>query len=326
MVKISVIVPVYNGEKYIKSCLNTLQKQTLKEFEIIVVNDGSSDNSGQVCDELAKKDKRINVIHQNNSGVSNARNIGINSAVGEYICFIDCDDYIDSNYLKVLYDECVNNNVKMSICGIRSVKEDGTLISMKEMKNGIYSSTKALKELFEFKNLNGGPCGKLIHKSLFENNLYFPELKVYEDLIFSYKAIYKAGNVVFTTRCRYYYLHREGIGAMAKFIKEPSTDSIKAAYDILEFIKLKIPSIWDTSFYGVISQVIMYISDIKQIDSKWKKKSSVLYMNETKKLLARYRRELIINKSINSNEKIVFIVLSYSCNIYKFIINKKFGK
>lgn len=325
MVKISVIIPVYNGEKYIKGCLKNLQKQTLKEFEVIVVNDGSRDKSGQVCDELSKEDKRIKVIHQNNYGVSNARNIGINRALGEYICFIDCDDYIDSDYLKVLYDECVNNNVKMSICGIQSVKEDGTLISIKEMKGGIYSSTKALKELFEFKNLNGGPCGKLIHKSLFKNDLYFPELKVYEDLIFSYKAIYKADNILFTNKCKYNYLHRDGVGTMANFIREPSTDIIKAAYDALAFIKLKVPSIWDTSFYGLISQVIMYISDIRQIDNKWKKKSSILYMNETKKLLATYRKELILNKSINNNEKIMFILLSYSCKIYKFITNiKKF--
>ncbi len=323
MIKISVIIPIYNGVKYIKSCLESLQKQTLSEFEVILINDGSIDESGQLCNELAKSDKRIKVIHQKNLGVSNARNKGIDIAVGEYICFIDCDDYIESNYLNVLYNECVNNNVKMSVCSIQSIKENGTSISIKEMKEGIYSSIEALKELFEFRNLNGGPCGKLIHKSLFDNNLYFPDLKVYEDLIFSYKAIYKSGNIIFTSKCKYSYLHREGIGAMAKFIKEPSTDVIEAAYNILDFVKNEVPDIWDTSFYGVISQVIMYISDINNIDTDWKKRSSILYINETKKILSKFRRELISNKTINKNEKLAFIILSYSKNIYKYIISKR---
>ena len=95
--KISIIIPIYNGEKFIEKCIKSIKNQTFKDFEIILVNDGSSDNSGQICDELAKNDNRIKVIHQENLGVSEARNRGIIASKGEYICFIDCDDYIKVN-------------------------------------------------------------------------------------------------------------------------------------------------------------------------------------------------------------------------------------
>lgn len=220
MTKITVIIPIFNGEEYIQSCVEKLLNQTLSDFEIILINDGSTDGTKKICDELKEKDFRIKVIHQDNSGVSNARNKGIKSALGEYLCFIDCDDDIDYDYLELLYDSCINNNVKMSACTIDSIKENRELISSKKIKDGKYNYKKALYELFKFKDFNSGPYGKLMHKSLFESDLKFPNIHTYEDLLFVYKAIYKSQEIYFTNKCKYYYLHRDGIGAMAKFIKK----------------------------------------------------------------------------------------------------------
>ena len=159
MTKITVIIPIFNGEKYIESCVDNLLKQTLSDFEIILINDGSTDGTKKICNELKEKDFRIKVIHQDNTGVSNARNKGIKSALGEYLCFIDCDDDIDNDYLEVLYDSCIDNKVKMSACTIDAIKENRELISSKKLKEGKYNYKKALYELFRFKDFNSGPYG-----------------------------------------------------------------------------------------------------------------------------------------------------------------------
>lgn len=323
MIKISVIIPIFNGEKYIEYCVKCLQNQTLSEFEIILINDGSKDNTANICNKLSEEDYRIKVIHQENSGVSVARNKGIQNANGEYICFIDCDDYLDKNYLELLYNACVNNNVKISACCIESIKENKELISRKSLKEGIYNCEQALEELFKFKDLNAGPCGKLFHKSLFDEELIFPDIHTYEDLLFVYRAIYKSKDIYFVENCKYYYIHRNGVGAMVKFIKNPTTDVIIAAHEILEFIKKNVPNIWDSSFYGMISQVIMYIRDINKIDCKWENESSKIYIRETRKLLSKYRKEIRKNKSIFFKEKMIFIIFSYSSKLYKNIISLK---
>lgn len=325
MIKISVIIPVFNGEKYIEDCVQCLMNQTLSEFEIILINDGSKDNTANICNKLSEEDSRIKVIHQENFGVSIARNKGIQNANGEYICFIDCDDYLDSDYLELLYNACINNNVKISACCIESVNENNELISRKSLKEGLYNSELALEELFKFKDLNSGPCGKLFHKSLFDEDLIFPDIRTYEDLFFVYKAIYKSKGIYFVENCKYYYIHRSGVGAMDKFIKNPTTDVIIVAHEVLEFIKTNVPNIWDSSFYGMISQVIMYISDINKIDCKWENKSSKIYIGETQKLLAKYRKEIRKNKSIFFKEKIMFIIFSYSSRLYKNITKLRKG-
>ena len=319
MPQISVIVPVYNGEKFIEECIKNVLNQTLEEFELIIINDGSTDNTLDICKRNSEIDKKIRIINQENKGVSSARNKGIEQSNGEYICFVDCDDKIEDNYLEELYNTCEENNVKISCCTIESIDNKGNIISSRFMEDGYYKKIDALDELFKFRGLNWGPCGKLFHKSLIKGNLKFPNLHVYEDLSFVYKAIYSSEGIYFTNKCKYYYIHRQNVGAMDKFIKYPTTDVITISYEILEFIKKQSLPIWDTSFYGVISQVIMYINDINKIDCKWEKEESKNYIKETRKLLGKYRIDLLRNKTIYYKEKIIFLILSFSPRLYKII-------
>ena len=319
MIKVSVIVPVYNGEKFIEECIKNVLNQTLEEFELIIVNDGSTDNTLDICKRNSEVDKRIRIINQENEGVSSARNKGIEQSNGEYICFVDCDDKIEESYLEELYNTCKDNNVKISCCTIESIDNKGNIISSRFMEDGYYKKIDALDELFKFRGLNWGPCGKLFHKSLIKGNLKFPNLHVYEDLSFVYKAIYSSEGIYFTNKCKYYYIHRQNVGAMDKFIKYPTTDVITISYEILEFIEKQSLPIWDTSFYGVISQVIMYINDINKIDCRWEKEESKNYIKETRKLLGKYRIDLLRNKTIYYKEKIIFLILSFSPRLYKII-------
>ncbi|MGL5568828.1 MAG: glycosyltransferase family 2 protein [Cetobacterium sp.] len=327
MIKVSIIIPIYNGEDYIESCIESIRKQRLEEFEVILINDGSTDNTGNICDVLSKHDTRIKVYHQINKGVSEARNLGLKKANGEYITFIDVDDEISNNYLETLYNLAIKKNKKLVMCSIVSMKENKEIISKKSLNTGNYNYINTMVELLNFKNLNSGPCGKLIHNSIFNYGLKFPEMKVYEDLIFSFELINIEREIYFTDKAEYYYIHRIGVGTMDNFIKEPTIDVIVAIRRIIEYLKdNQLIEILDNSFYSLISQIIMYIGDISKLDVEWNKKQSRLYIHETQKLLSENRKFIIRNKEINQKERVVFIIFSFSSTLYKWVILKKINK
>jgi len=146
MPKISVIVPVYNVEKYLAKCIDSILAQTFTDFECILINDGSPDNSPAICDEYAKKDERMKVIHKENGGVSSARNTGLDIAQGEWITFADSDDWVDENYLELMYSNAIKNNCDLSICGFKSVDEKGNINAVFSIIVPIYKVEKYLDE------------------------------------------------------------------------------------------------------------------------------------------------------------------------------------
>lgn len=128
MKKVSIIIPVYNNEKYVEKCIRSVMEQTYKNLEIIVINDGSSDKSGEILEQLAEKEERIVLIHQENAGVAVARNRGLDLASGEYLTFIDGDDYVETDYIEKLYLRAEEQQSDMVICGLKYVTEDGTIL------------------------------------------------------------------------------------------------------------------------------------------------------------------------------------------------------
>lgn len=309
MVKVSVIVPVYNGGEFIELCIKDILNQTLKSIELILINDGSEDNTLQICQKYAEYDNRITLINQENKGVSTARNNGIDKAMGKYICFIDSDDRIKEDYLENLYSIAEKKDVKIVCCDIECLDKYYKSKSIKTIDEGYYTYLDALEELFKFRNLNWGPCGKLFQLDLVKGKIWFPNVEVYEDLVFVYKTIYIAEKIFYTKKCKYYYVHRENDGAMRKFIKYPTIDIIKVADEAIFFLRDKIPSILDSSFYGLISGVIMYFYNIKQNDKKFKNPNSKLYLKEMRRLILKYKKEFILNKDMHYKEKIKILLL-----------------
>ena len=182
---ISVIVPVYNVENYIAQCIESVIKQTYTKFEIILVNDGSKDNSGKICDEYALKDERIKVIHKENAGVSSARNVGIKQSKGQWITFIDSDDWVEENYLEVLLNLAKSENADISICGYNRVSKERIEKINASGKNEIYDSQEYL-----IKSLNpqiglGFSHMKLIKKSIIKDIEFNDNLAVAEDAFFN---------------------------------------------------------------------------------------------------------------------------------------------
>ena len=182
MEKISIIVPIYNVEKYLEKCIKSILSQTYKNLEIILVDDGSPDKCGMICDKYKEIDDRIIVIHQENKGLSGARNTGLKNANGKYVCFIDSDDYINEHMIETLYENLIKTGSDISICDFFQVKENEN-IKIKKIENAvkIMNKQECLKKLLYHKyKLDIVTWNKLYKQELF-NNIEFPEGKIYED-------------------------------------------------------------------------------------------------------------------------------------------------
>ena len=204
---ISVIVPIYNVCNYLKKCLDSLVLQAYVNIEVILIDDGSTDNSGAICDEFAKLDNRIIVVYQENKGLSNARNAGINIAKGEYITFVDVNDVLDENYIMYLYNACIDNNVKISMCRkdefissdelltIKSDNYSGAIFDSKELQKWVYTKNRSLV-IYSW--------NKLYYRSVLDN-LRFPEGKVFEDSYFTSRVLDTVDKVFFVDNVLYHY-------------------------------------------------------------------------------------------------------------------------
>lgn len=221
MIKISVIVPVYKCEKYIGKCIESLMNQTEKDIEIILVDDGSPDNSGKICDEYSALDNRIKVIHKSNGGVSSARNTGIENALGEYIVFVDSDDWVESQYVEQMVDAKNRYNNYEIMCGYKSVSKENVICEKYcysfEEKESIVHLSKYM--IFIAKILAQSPVNKLFDLSLIkEKKIRFDEsLSLGEDMLFCleyYKAC-KNDSVLCINNCLYNYL-RTGDESLSK--------------------------------------------------------------------------------------------------------------
>ena len=148
MSKVSIVVPIYNVEKYLEQCIDSIINQTLKDIEIILVDDGSPDNCPQICDDYAKKDSRIKVVHKKNGGLSSARNAGIEVATGDYIGFVDSDDYIELDMYEKMYSIAIENNVDFVMSDYYRVSDGGKVIATLDMDEGIYEKNKIKRDIF----------------------------------------------------------------------------------------------------------------------------------------------------------------------------------
>ena len=202
---ISVIVPVYKVEKYLPRCVDSILAQTYKDLEIILVDDGSPDNCGEICDEYALKDSRIKVIHKQNGGLSDARNVGIEAAKGEYISFIDSDDYIAIDYIATLYKLLIDNSAEMSKVNYKTVYDDRGIIESKRKKEAIVYTNHDVERAFLDLKIDSS-CVFLYSRELI-GNTRFIEGKTSEDILFNFEIFKKAKKFVYlpTEKYCYYY-------------------------------------------------------------------------------------------------------------------------
>ena len=207
---ISLIIPCYNAEFSLEKCLKSVIEQDYPTLEIIIIDDGSTDNSSKIYEEFQRKDQRIKIIKQENAGVANARNKGIKSANGEHLCFVDSDDWVEKNYCSELYRLLISENADISIIEASYENLDGEVIFQKPTSSEkVFDGNRALVLLLEDKVLQSHPWGKL-YKVSFLKNINFPEnLKCFEDYSTLFKVFDKAIKVVKSNEKLYHYIQHE---------------------------------------------------------------------------------------------------------------------
>lgn len=211
--KLSVIVPVYNVERYLHRCIDSILNQTFKDFELILINDGSTDKSGTICDYYKLKDTRVRVIHKQNNGVSISRNLGLKKSKGEFISFIDSDDYINKYMFESLINIITSENADIACCSFKRVEANVEQCSNNNINHiKIYTAEKALEDYLSYKceqekHLHTVLWNKIYKRELFDN-IEFPSNKIFEDGYVMYKLLGKSNKIVFLDSIYYYYVQR----------------------------------------------------------------------------------------------------------------------
>ncbi len=235
---ISIIVPVYNVENYIKKCLDSLIKQTYKNIEIIVVNDGSQDESEIIIQKECELDKRVLYFKKKNGGLGSARNYGLERAKGKYVCFVDSDDWVSPDFVEQLIGPLIETNSDISICNMNYIFEDGSSRNRTPKINQveILDKNSAIDELLEGKKFRFHACNKMFSMNLFDD-VCFKEGKLFEDVFTTYKLFNKCHQVALVPKTLYFYLQsRQGSILTSKFNERKfdileAMDEIQNTYD-----------------------------------------------------------------------------------------------
>lgn len=208
---VSVIIPVYNVQDYLARCVDAVLAQTYTDLEIILVDDGSLDVSGDMCDDYAAQDSRIRVIHKSNGGLSDARNAGLDVMRGDYVTFIDADDYVHPSFVEVLVDTIKKTKSQIAVCTWQELNDGCSPRKVKthNARCKIYDQEEAINSVFYQRKLNHSACSRLFERRLFDS-LRFPEGALYEDLAVIYPLLVQVDRVALVYAPMYYYMHREG--------------------------------------------------------------------------------------------------------------------
>ena len=311
---ISVIIPVYNVEKYLEKCIKSVINQTYKNLEIILVNDGSTDSSGEICNKFLKLDSRIILLNKVNEGLSAARNFGIQNSNGEYISFIDSDDFISDRMFEVLLNNINKWDCDISIVEKCDVFEDKEfdLKPLNEKQCYIYTKQEAMEKYFEGNFIPA--WGKLYRRELFKN-IKFPVGVLNEDEAIMIKLLDRCKkNIVYQNRQLYFYLKRKegSITSTRKNIKN-NIDWINNAYENTKYVKDKYPDILskaEARYYKSILAILIrlvYLEDDEYKDIE----------KEYKRQLRNLKYKIFLNRNIESKLKMKFFV---------FLIDGKFFK
>ena len=313
---ISIIVPIYNVEKYLEECIESLILQDYENTEIILVDDGSQDKSSTICDEYSKKHSNIKTYHKENGGLSDARNYGIKKSNGQYICFVDSDDFVKPDYISSMYNNLKKHNVQISACGYSHYYSDKKIVNRNfqniERK---YDKDDAQIYLNLIGYFNVAAWNKLYNKNLFDD-IEFPKGKKSEDMFIMYKLIEKSGNIYYSSEEKYLYRQREGSITKNNTI---NTDCIEASKQVYTYFKNKNRK----KVLPYAAQLIAF-STIGVYNAILCRNGNKTEMKELRKTVIEIKKDLTYNK-LSKSRKIQLYIFLHNAFIYN-IIFKIFDK
>lgn len=285
---ISVIIPIYNVEKYLEKCINSVINQSYNDLEIILVDDGSKDRCGEICEEYKIKDSRIKVIHKENGGLSDARNAGIRVAKGDYIAFLDSDDFIHIDFYKVLMSLMSEYDADIAQCELLRVNEDEIFNVSNNSDNeviDVLSNTEALINLHNEKCVNSVVVWNKVYKRELFEGILFPVGKIHEDQFTTYKVLFKANKVATTSKQMYYYLQRSG-SIMGTSFNVKRLDALEACKEKIDFYKknslFNIEKMARKNFEDLIRDYLIMTANSKSVKMRQTYNDIIIYYRKNK--------------------------------------------
>ena len=289
---ISIIIPAYNCKEYLPRCVDSLLRQTYGAIEIILVDDGSTDGTSEVCDRLASSDGRVRVIHKPNGGVSSARNAGIDAAEGGYITFADADDYVDPDHIACLYGTLQEQGCDVAVCGYESEREEKCSgrktgsASPKEKSCASYDHDSAVCELLAGGAVGGYVWNKLYRRELLEGVRFRSDIKILEDLRFNFDVFQHVRSMAVSGRQSYHYIQR-GQSAMHRRFGEEHRKMVETAREIRGELAGSTPELAQAGC-GILCTTLIWVSDVMAEYGPYDKALFRAYLAEFKPLRRQY--------------------------------------
>ena len=325
---ISIIVPIYNCAEYVDECLYSIVNQTYKKIEIIVIDDGSTDGSGKICDEWQKRDSRIKVIHSHNCGVSHARNIGLDNAIGDYIGFVDADDWIDLDFYELMLQEIIDKN--SDAVGVGYIRENisGGIITLRKSSSRTFSREEILQEIFSRnipKILYWELWDKLFKKDLVTNIRFDESIAIAEDMLFFWQLMKNVNKFSYMPLFKYHYRVRAGSAVHSGFSSKSISGlkAIRYIWNLSQFESKRIKSIIKQQYVhiliGMTKQMMIYAIDTYAKD----------IMKNQKEIRANLFSFLLTpNLSITTIMGMLFFCLPFSfCHLFLWALkNREFSR
>lgn len=307
---VSVIVPVYKVEQYLDRCLKSLVNQSYSNIEIILVDDGSPDRCYQICEDWARRDPRIKVVHKTNGGLSDARNRGLEFSNGSYICFVDSDDYVAKKYIEVLHNLISNNHTEMSAVShkeVFSVKQERDDNITHEEITTVFEGKDAIRQLFSNNTFANYAWNKMYKRELFEN-IRFPVEKKMEDLGTTYKLLLTAKRIAYSTDVLYYYYQRED-SILHKVNLDFYRDKFELSRERYEKIQSIYPDLKENDFFylGVLLETYPKLYGLMEYD----------WVNAAKRAFVKCK------KMVDSKGKFKCFLFIYCSRLYRYINKDK---
>lgn len=308
---VSIVLPIYNVQQYLDRCMDTLFNQTYKDIEILMINDGSTDKCGEMCDRYRQIDSRVCVFHKANGGLSDARNYGIERAHGNYITCIDPDDFVDVNYVEYLAELVKKYNTKMAICQHRVIYDNGTIKDFGKCGDEVLDNKVCIERMLYHDVIDTSAWGKIYRKDLFENVKY-PKGKIFEDIGTTYELMLQCSRIAVGYESRYNYIfHNQSIVnsefSISKFDLIEMTD--KMGKDVLNVFPELINAVKRRQVYSRISTLNQMLLESG-------------YKNERKNILCfikNNRKSVFLNPKTPKRDRVALILLSINYYLYRFV-------
>ena len=320
---ISIIVPCYNSEKYLERCVYSLINQTIKNIEIILINDGSTDKTGELCEYYANLDKRIKVIHKKNEGVAYARNTGIDFATGKYIGFVDSDDFVELDMYEILYSAMISNDADISQCSYNRVEGKKIIPINKTQNNIILNNEDGMKNVIDATIFFPAVWNKLYKRNIIKT--YFRSFRLCEDRIFNIETFINAKKSIYVDICKYNYVNNVGSLVNVDYSKK-NLDVLLGNRYITEFVALHYPKLEKYTLKNEFVESIVQLGSIYYFNLEHN------FADDIDNIIIRLKQisKKCLKYNILPKKYLIFIIMVYGnkkifTNIIKFLFNISLG-